>query len=69
MSLATGVTTIFLEKEWFQSIDDSLKVPVYGMMGSSYSFIFTYIFIDLMELLKEGLNFIHVHIVYHQKRL
>lgn len=39
------------------------------MMGSSYSFIFTYILIDLMELLKDGLNYVHVHLTYHYRRL
>jgi len=39
------------------------------MMGSSYSFIFTYILIDIMELLKEGLNYLHVHLTYYYRKL
>lgn len=53
MSLTAGVMTIFLEKDWFKNINDTVKVPVYGIMGASYSFIIVYILVDLLELLKE----------------
>lgn len=52
-SLLSGSFCIFLEKEWFSKIDDMLKVPLYGLMGSSISFIIIYALIDIMEFLKE----------------
>jgi len=58
-ALVAGIMTIFLEKEWFRTIDDKLKVPVYGLFGSSLTFIFIYIMVDLTEMVKEFLSFIY----------
>jgi hypothetical protein len=56
MSLIAGAMAIFLEKKWFENIDDSWKVPVYGMMGASYSFILIYSLIEVAEISKETLS-------------
>ena len=57
MSLAAGAMAIFLEKNWFKTIDDSWKVPVYGMMGATYSFVLIYALIEVAELTKESLGY------------
>ena len=61
--------SVFLEKEWFKTINDNLKVPVYGMMGSSYSFILIYVLVDIMEVLKECCNYLYVQLNYCYKRV
>ena len=68
-SLIAGAMAVFLEKRWFYSINDAWKVPVYGMMGSSYSFIVIYMIVDILEILKEFTNCLSVQLVYYFQRL
>jgi hypothetical protein len=55
-SLIAGAMAIFLEKQWFRSIDDSWKVPLYGMMGASFSFLLIYSMVEVVEIIKELLD-------------
>jgi len=52
-SLVAGAMAVFLEKQWFKSIDDRWKVPVYGMMGASFSFLLLYALVEVVEIIKE----------------
>ena len=58
VSLIAGAMAIFLEKQWFKKIDDNWKVPIYGMMGSSYAFLLIYALVEFLEMLKEGVSLI-----------
>lgn len=55
-SLVAGGMAIFLEKQWFKSIEDSWKTPLYGMIGASYSFITIYAMVEAAEIIKEAFS-------------
>ena len=56
-NIISGALIFTLEKNWFSQLNDSKKIPLYALVGTSLAFAVVYIFIDFIELCIEGYHF------------
>jgi len=49
LTVASGIISILLDKNWFSGVGPILKVPLYMVLGSSISFSIVFAIVDLIN--------------------
>ena len=56
-NIISGALICTLEKNWFSTLEDSHKIPLYALVSTSLAFAIVYIFIDVIEVFLECYHF------------
>jgi len=56
-NIISGALTCTLEKNWFSTLQDSHKIPLYALVSTSLAFLIVYVFIDVVEVFMEAYHY------------